>query len=47
MEADTFFPEIDTASWELTAEEYHPKDEKHQYAFTYLTYSRIGAASKV
>lgn len=47
MEADTFFPEIDEACWELTAEEYHPKDEKHQYAFTYLTYSRIGATSKV
>lgn len=36
--ADTFFPEIDTSIWELAEEEYHSKDERHAYAFTYLTY---------
>lgn len=36
--ADTFFPEIDTSVWQLTKEEYHPKDERHAHAFTYLTY---------
>jgi len=41
FEADTFFPEIDTNDWELLSEEYHPKDEKHKYAFSYLTYNRI------
>lgn len=40
FEADTFFPEIDLNDWELIAEEYHPRDEKHQYDFTYLTYLR-------
>lgn len=40
FEADTFFPEIDESQWELVSEEYHEKDEKHQYAFTYLTYER-------
>lgn len=40
FEADTFFPEIDENKWKLVAEEYHPKDEKHNYAFTYLTYDR-------
>lgn len=40
FEADAFFPEIDKDQWELKAEEFHPKDEKHQYAFTYLTYER-------
>lgn len=40
FEADAFFPEIDESKWELTAEEFHPKDDKHQYAFTYLTYER-------
>lgn len=40
FEADTFFPELDTSVWELTAEEEHPKDEKHKYGFTYLTYKR-------
>lgn len=36
--ADTFFPEFDKDKWHLTKEEYHPKDERHKYDFTYLTY---------
>ncbi|SNZ00937.1 dihydrofolate reductase [Flagellimonas pacifica] len=40
FEADTFFPKIDTTAWEIVSEEYHPKDDKHQYDFTYLTYQR-------
>lgn len=40
FEADTFFPNIDENEWELVKEQYHPKDEKHDYAFTYLTYER-------
>ena len=40
-DADTFFPEINLDKWEITAEEYHPIDEQHKYAFTYLTYVRI------
>ncbi len=40
FEADTFFPEIDKSQWKLISEEFHEKDEKHQYAFTYLTYER-------
>lgn len=40
VEADTFFPEIDIENWELIKEEYHSKDEKHKYDFTYLTYKR-------
>lgn len=40
FEADTFFPEIDENQWKLVAEKHHPKDEKHNYAFTYLTYER-------
>jgi dihydrofolate reductase len=38
VEADTFFPEIDETIWEIIQSEYHPKDEKHQYDFTYLTF---------
>lgn len=38
FEADTFFPEIDTAIWELVSEEFHPKDEKHAYDFCFQTY---------
>jgi len=40
FEADTFFPEIDKNEWKLVSEEFHEKDEKHNYAFTYLTYER-------
>ncbi|MEM9649630.1 MAG: dihydrofolate reductase [Bacteroidota bacterium] len=40
FEADTFFPPIDETQWKLTKEESHPKDEKHAYSFTYLTYTR-------
>ena len=40
FEADTFFPEIDSTIWEIVDEEYHPKDERHKYDFTYLTYTR-------
>ncbi|MEA1784637.1 dihydrofolate reductase [Arenibacter sp. GZD96] len=40
FEGDAFFPEIDAAAWELIQQEYHPKDEKHHYDFTYFTYVR-------
>lgn len=40
IDADTFFPEFDTNEWNLIKEQYHPKDEKHLYDFTYLTYLR-------
>ncbi|RTE52902.1 dihydrofolate reductase [Arenibacter aquaticus] len=38
FEADTFFPDFDEDQWELTNKEHHPKDERHKYDFTYLTY---------
>ncbi len=38
FEADTFFPDFDEDQWQLTNKEYHPKDERHKYDFTYLTY---------
>jgi len=40
FDADTFFPEIDLTKWKLTSEEYHPKDEKHRFDFTFETYLR-------
>ena len=40
FEADAFFPEINEEQWELVNEEYHPKDDRHKYDFTYLTYKR-------
>ncbi|WP_298892379.1 dihydrofolate reductase [uncultured Psychroserpens sp.] len=38
--ADTFFPEIDASIWKETHSKFHEKDEKHQYAFTFLTYTK-------
>ena len=40
FEADTFFPEINAQEWELVEESFHDKDERHAYAFTYLSYRR-------
>jgi dihydrofolate reductase len=40
FDADTFFPEIDPTVWQLTTEEFHPKDDKHNYSFTYQTFHR-------
>lgn len=41
FEADAFFPEIDLDNWRLIQSDFHPKDERHNYAFTYLTYERV------
>lgn len=40
VEADTFFPEINSNEWQLTSEDYHPKDAKHAFDFTFETYIR-------
>lgn len=40
FEADTHFPEIDPSQWQLIFEEHHPKDERHDYAFTFQTFTR-------
>jgi dihydrofolate reductase len=42
FEADTFFPEIDPKVWKEVKREFHPKDEKHDYDFSFVTYKRIG-----
>lgn len=40
FEADAFFPEINSDEWELSKEEFHPKDEKHNFDFTFQTFTR-------
>jgi len=40
-DADTFFPEIDPSQWRLASSEFHPKDEKHAYDFTFQQFIRI------
>ncbi|TDQ30612.1 dihydrofolate reductase [Zeaxanthinibacter enoshimensis] len=40
FEADAFFPEIDPEDWTLQAEVFHPADDRHDYSFTYRTFTR-------
>ena len=40
--ADVFFPELDLAQWREAAVEHHAADERHQYAFSFVTLQRIG-----
>ena len=41
FKADTFFPEIDTSSWQKTSEMHHNVDERHLHGFTYETWERV------
>ncbi|WP_248724189.1 dihydrofolate reductase [Seonamhaeicola sp. ML3] len=40
FEGDAFFPEIDTNVWKETANEFHKKDNNHDYEFSFITYIR-------
>jgi dihydrofolate reductase len=37
------FPELDPANWREAAVEHHAADERHQYAFSFVTLQRIGS----
>lgn len=39
--ADVFFPEIDMALWNCTAQEFRQRDEKNEYDMTFYRYERI------
>ena len=41
LEADTFFPKIDSKIWKKTDEICHEQDEKNQYDFCFQTYEKI------
>ncbi|MBU3821968.1 dihydrofolate reductase [Flavobacteriaceae bacterium XHP0103] len=41
FEADTFFPEINTANWKKVGETYHRKDEKNEFPYSFITYTRV------
>jgi dihydrofolate reductase len=47
IEGDTFYPEISSEEWQLVKEEYHPKDEKHAFDFTYQTFIRTISANNL
>jgi dihydrofolate reductase len=40
VEADSFFPEINWEEWKTVSEEFHPKDDRHLYDFTYRVYEK-------
>ena len=41
FEADTLFPEIDYMEWKEVSREDHPADEKHKYAYSFITLERV------
>lgn len=42
IEGDTYFPDFDQTDWKVISKEYHPKDEKHNYDFTFYTFEKKG-----
>ena len=40
FDADAFFLDLNPKEWELTNEEFHRKDEKHNFDFTFQTFIR-------
>lgn len=40
VEGDTYFPEFDKSEWEEKSREFHPADERHEYAFSFVRYKR-------
>ena len=38
--ADTFFPPLEVADWEVMAREEHPADDRHVHAMSFLTLRR-------
>lgn len=39
-DADAYFPAIDPAKWEISTENFHPKDEKHKYDMKFQVYTK-------
>lgn len=38
---DALFPQLQPGQWREIAQEYHPADERHAYAFTFSTLERV------
>ena len=38
FDADAFFPEINSNELDLVTQEFHPKDERHHFDFSFQTY---------
>jgi dihydrofolate reductase len=46
FDAEVFFPEIDMNIWQLDHEEFHQKDEKNQFDFTFQTFNKKNSLSR-
>jgi dihydrofolate reductase len=42
-DADAFFPAFDAAQWQQVSEEFHPADDRHALAFSFIDYARVGS----
>jgi dihydrofolate reductase len=40
IDGDTFFPELNETEWEIESAEFHAKDEKHAFDYTFLIYCK-------
>ncbi len=40
LKGDTFFPEVDAASWREVSRTHHPADARHLYSFDFVLYER-------
>jgi len=40
LDGDTYFPVIDKNNWTALSKKNHPADERHKYAFDFVTYER-------
>jgi dihydrofolate reductase len=45
IEGDVYFPEIDKEIWKMSEEYFHPKDERHEFSFTFQTFERRNSIS--
>lgn len=45
IEGDVYFPEINEVLWKRTEERFHPKDERHDFGFTFQTFERRSSIS--
>lgn len=43
IEGDVYMPAIDWTRWMLTSESFHPKDDRHEYDFSFRTFQRVAA----
>lgn len=41
FDADTFFPQLDNAEWQLSKSEFHEKDEKNPVDYSFEVYQRL------